>query len=174
MAATERATEAQIGFISSLIRERDTDRLTAAQREWLEAQDFTRLNRAQASRVIAALKEIPKAKVEWAHQQPDVPNGRYAVTEGDGILRFYRVNTPSEGRWAGRTFVEIQASDELHPLKDRLRKLAVLTLIAQDPKAAMLRYGQEIGSCGHCGRTLTNETSRQYGIGPICRAKMGW
>ena len=30
------------------------------------------------------------------------------------------------------------------------------------------------GSCGHCGRTLTNEESRARGIGPICAGKMGW
>lgn len=39
------------------------------------------------------------------------------------------------------------------------------------PYEAMIRYGQEIGACGHCGRDLTNEESRAAGIGPICRNK---
>lgn len=39
------------------------------------------------------------------------------------------------------------------------------------PYEAMIRYGQEIGSCGHCGRELTNQESRAAGIGPICRNK---
>lgn len=179
MAATELATEAQTGFIQSLLRERETDRLSDQQRDWLESQpDFARLNRGQASRVITALQGLPKRSIEEkaaTQGGPEgVPNGRYAVTEGDGILRFYKVNTPTDGRWAGFTFVEVQASDELHPLKDRSRRARVLALIAEDPREAMLRYGREIGSCGHCGRTLTNPLSREIGIGPICRAKMGW
>lgn len=35
---------------------------------------------------------------------------------------------------------------------------------------AMKLYGQKIGRCGYCGLRLTDETSRAYGIGPICRA----
>jgi uncharacterized protein DUF6011 len=35
----------------------------------------------------------------------------------------------------------------------------------------MVRYGQELGECGHCGRTLTDEASRAAGIGPVCASK---
>ena len=35
---------------------------------------------------------------------PIVPAGWYALDNGDGV-RFYRVDTPTEGRWAGRVFV---------------------------------------------------------------------
>jgi len=90
------------------------------------------------------------------------------------VLKFYKVDRPTEGRWAGRIFLSVQASDELHAVRDRVRRDGILTEIEKDPKEAMLRYGREIGSCGHCGRTLTNEESRRYGIGPICRAKMDW
>lgn len=178
MAVTEQATVAQTGFIESLLRERETDRLTEQQRAWLEGADLQTLNKEQASRVITTLKALPKvtpmtrARVQGGPRS--VPNGRYAIDEGDGVLRFFKVNSPTEGRWVGWTFVDIQASDELYPIKDRARKDAILTLIAIDVKGAMLRYGQEIGCCGHCGRTLTNEVSRELGIGPICRAKMEW
>lgn len=178
MAATAQATVAQKGFIESLIRERETDRLTPDQRSWLDAADLDMLNMSQASRIITTLKTLPKvtpqAKARTQGGPHNVPNGRYAVDEGDGVLRFFKVNSPTEGRWVGWTFVDIQASDELYPIKDRARKDAILALIAIDVKGAMLRYGQEIGCCGHCGRTLTNETSRELGIGPICRAKMEW
>lgn len=40
---------------------------------------------------------------------------------------------------------------------------------AAGPVEAMLKYGQEIGECGHCGRTLTNDESRAFGMGPKCR-----
>jgi hypothetical protein len=44
---------------------------------------------------------------------------------------------------------------------------------AAGPVQAMLRYGQEIGSCGHCGRDLTNDKSRAFGMGPKCRKDKG-
>ena len=103
----------------------------------------------------------------------NVAAGRYAVEGTDGVLRFYRVDKPTEGKWAGYTFVKIYASDNTYPVKGAGRA-AVLAEIAKDPRAAMLRYGREIGACGHCGRTLTNEDSRAKGIGPVCAQGMGW
>lgn len=173
MAATEQASEPQVNYIRILLRERDTDALTDNQRTWLESADFTTLSRAGASKVISALLALPVRAKRITPEAHAVPNGRYAI-EHEGTLKFYKVNTPTEGRWAGRTFVEVQASDELYPVRDQATRQFILASIADDPQAAMLRYGQEIGSCGHCGRTLTNEESRQYGIGPICRGKMGW
>jgi hypothetical protein len=49
--------------------------------------------------------------------------------------------------------------------------LTIARRIAEDPHAAMIRYGQVVGACGHCGRTLTNQASRDAGIGPVCAAK---
>lgn len=180
MATTEAASPPQLDYIRDLIIDRDTDRLTEEQRDWLENWfGQTRLNRGQASRIIDALKMLPPShKVgtviptgQWAK----VPTGRYAVEDpADGVLKFYKVNRPTEGKWAGYTFLDVQASDELHPIKNRRKKDDILSLILRDPQAAMLRYGIELGKCGHCGRTLTNELSREIGIGPICRAKMDW
>lgn len=107
-------------------------------------------------------------------KQVDVPEGRYAVENADGELRFYKVDRPTEGRWRGYTFVNVQASDDLHPIRNRAERERILAAIGADVQGAMLRYGREIGKCGHCGRTLTNEESREYGIGPICREGLGW
>lgn len=180
MATVHLASEAQVNFIQGLVRTKDTDRLSDAQLKWLESnmdklEQLTGGRDGQASRIITALKALPNRPAQQVAKGLAVPNGRYAVTESDDVLRFYKVNTPTEGKWAGFTFVEIQASDELFPLKgDAARKSRVLALIAADPKEAMLRYGQEIGHCGHCGRTLTNPLSRERGIGPICAARMEW
>lgn len=100
-----------------------------------------------------------------------VPAGRYAIGE-QGATKFYRVDKPTEGRWAGYVFVKVQASDEHHPVKNQAARLAILTAIAQDVRGALVRYGMEIGECGVCGRTLTDADSRAYGIGPICRGKL--
>jgi hypothetical protein len=49
----------------------------------------------------------------------------------------------------------------------------VLTAAA-DPKAAAIAYGRRTGCCSVCGRELTDPTSVEAGIGPICAGKFGW
>ena len=104
---------------------------------------------------------------------PKVADGYYAV-DTDGKISFYHVNSPTEGRWAGYTFVDVQAGSDFIKLPSQRVRNAVLAKIAVDPKEASLRYGREIGRCGVCGRTLTNQDSRDRGIGPVCADKMGW
>lgn len=93
----------------------------------------------------------------------------YAVTlPGEDRLRFFRVKA---GRKEGFYFVDEQASDDLYPVRQGARKGTILGTIMKDPEAAMRRYGQEIGRCSRCGRTLTDPVSREFGIGPDCRSK---
>jgi hypothetical protein len=179
--ATETATEAQVGYIRNLFQQRELGGLSEEQITWLENVDLRTISKQGASRVITSLKNLP-AKPRQLTLDPSgntlwegVTAGRYAVQDPyDGVLKFYKVGRPTEGRWAGRVFLDVQASDELYPIKDPTKRNAIMDVIAKDPKEAMLRYGKEIGNCGHCGRTLTNEFSRSIGIGPICRGKMGW
>jgi len=48
-----------------------------------------------------------------------------------------------------------------------------LVVIAEDPEAAVIRWGHRSGNCGICGRELTVKESVERGIGPICAAKWG-
>jgi hypothetical protein len=89
---------------------------------------------------------------------------RYALRDKDGEVLFYRVKA---GRKPGFYFVDVQASDETYPIRNPGRKDAILRAIAANPEAALALYGQEIGACGRCGRTLTSEY-RKLGIGPVC------
>jgi len=94
---------------------------------------------------------------------------RYAV-DIDGTTKFYRIKP---GRKAGFWFIDVQASDEYHPIRNAGTKAAIIkAIVAAGPDACMARYGQLIGSCGRCGRTLTDADSRAMGIGPDCREKM--
>lgn len=150
-------TEKQIAFITSLLREREMD--------VFDVETFTRKD---ASALIETLLATPsRVKAPKATEVPGVEAGRYAI-ERDGVLKFYRVDRPTEGRWAGYTFVHVYASDETYPIRDRASRTSILEQIADDPDA-MARYGRELGVCGKCGRTLTDETSRALGIGPVCR-----
>jgi hypothetical protein len=101
-----------------------------------------------------------------------VADGRYALLGVDDVVRFYVVRSPAEGRWQGWTFVDAMASDDRWPIKNRDEKARILAAIAADPMGALARFGREIGSCGHCGRTLTDEESRARGIGPVCFARL--
>lgn len=102
---------------------------------------------------------------------PSVPDGYYAIDSGNGVVKFYKVKTPTDGKWEGFTFVDAQASDELHPIRNAATKREILMTIAEDPEAAAILYGVELGVCGRCGRTLTDEDSRERGLGPICADK---
>lgn len=167
------ASEAQVSYLRSLLVKHGADQVEVdAVEAKIAAND---LSKKAASAAIENLKSRPvvaHAPASSNFSVPEVPAGHYAV-EIDGVLKFYKVDRPTEGRWAGRTFVKVQASDDLYAVRGA-GAAAVLKAIAADPKTAMLRYGQEIGSCGHCHRTLTNEESRAAGIGPVCRGKMGW
>jgi hypothetical protein len=123
----------------------------------------------------AAYSPADKSKLarQLGEKLPDLPHARYAV-EIDDELRFYQIDKPTEGKWAGRTFVNVQASDDRHPIRNIDSQIKILAVITVDPTEALKRYGREIGECGHCHRTLTNPESRQYGVGPICRQKLGW
>jgi hypothetical protein len=56
----------------------------------------------------------------------------------------------------------------------RSQQYDILDRIAADPVGAAERYGLEIGKCGICHRTLTNDISRARGIGPVCAERWGW
>lgn len=99
--------------------------------------------------------------------------GHFAVrVDGSDVVKFYRAKLITEGRWVGKVFVDAQASDDFYPVKTPATLTDVLTAILADPHAAEELYGQELGQCYRCNRTLTDETSRALGIGPECRSKL--
>lgn len=119
-------------------------------------------------RATAPVASTPEVTVEKFHSgAPKVADGRYAV-EHEGVLKFYKVKN---GRKPGYVFLDVQASDDWHSIRTPRRIHEILALIAEDELTAARRYGIELGKCSRCGRTLTDETSRAYGIGPDCRSK---
>ena len=102
----------------------------------------------------------------------------FAVDTEDGAVNkiaFWRIVPGRNGD--GRFFLR-QVLGGSGAVRVRMSVEAMISvarkIVAADPKAAMLRYGQELGECGHCYRTLTNDESRMLGIGPRCRNKKGW
>jgi Family of unknown function (DUF6011) len=154
-------TERQYTFIRELVETRigrplsDEEHVRLAMLSKYEAHDVinSELDRRDQSKKILAAAKVAGP----------VPDGRYAIRHEDGVVRFYKVNTPEDGKWKGRTFVEVQASDEFHPVRNHEQRGKILLVIKADPQTARV-----------CGRTLTDEQSRADGIGPVCKTKMGW
>jgi hypothetical protein len=139
-------------------------------------------------------KRESSQRVVQAPELGDWPSGRFAVENSKGELRFFKVDRPEEGSgWDNWVFVSRViggAGDvKLGGVKpdgtcygkgagadkavNAATVAAVLRAINAEPLEAAKRYGRELGVCGGCGRTLTDENSRREGIGPICAAKYG-
>lgn len=108
-----------------------------------------------------------------------LPEGTIYVAAGSP-LQFFKVDHVADGKWAGWVFVKRQAGDNFDRVGSQrpggTYKGAFASLLADevvgDTPAAMQAYGREIGRCGNCNRTLTDEESRQRGIGPDCWAAL--
>lgn len=104
-----------------------------------------------------------------------VANGYYAIRTSDddeNAIAFYRVTQGKAGsRWEGFTFLAVMASDDAFPVRDREKRAAILAEIASNEHEAGKLYGQKIGRCSRCRKALTDQTSRDYGMGPECRRK---
>jgi Family of unknown function (DUF6011) len=174
--STDQITAKQVDFIRSLVEQHDVASLTDEQRAFLASDRLTTITRGAASRIIDQLKALPvkPGQAHVAGGEPDVPEGRYAVELG-GTLRFFKVDRPDEGRWAGRLFLAevIGGESRGRSIRERGEKSLVLNALHADADGARARYGRTIGKCGCCNRTLTDETSRLSGIGPDCAKQHG-
>lgn len=146
--------------------------------DWLGSLPWAGATSAVEETNVAKAKDaVRNARTGDRPSAEEVPAGRYAIETAEGAtnaLAFYKVDRPTEGRWAGYVFVKLIVSDDEQRMS-RAAGDAILRKIAEvGAEAASARYGHEIGSCGICGRTLTNDESRERGIGPVCAEKMGW
>lgn len=136
----------------------------------------------EASRLIDALLALPR-KQNQARKQltgapdrrpiPNVPAGCYALADP---TRFYQVDRPERGKYAGWVFLAELTGDNHRPIKLREAAgefYAVLEAIAADEIAAARRYGHLKRHCGYCKQRLTDPFSRFYGVGPVCRRAHG-
>lgn len=112
------------------------------------------------------------AKLEAVSSHPS--GARFACATGEGSsndLAFWWVSKHERsGRYYLRQIIGGQGA-----VDTRLSPQAMITIAKKILEAgayeSMILFGQKIGRCGHCGRQLTNQESREAGIGPICRDK---
>jgi hypothetical protein len=167
-------TQPQRKYILDLVEQREVPPANKA--EW----DFPYVERtedvmsgkevlqAEASKVIEWLKTLPRK----GGLKVDVPDGGYAVESvtGNNDLDFYWVETPTEGKWEGHTFVKRVIGghrnisvrrEEVHQALDLIKRSGI--------EESGHLFSQELGRCRKCFKHLTDELSRELGIGPWCR-----
>jgi hypothetical protein len=101
--------------------------------------------------------------------------GSYGIdTKGDDRFTndtsFFKLWIGDRGGWS----LQLYVSDDTNRVKLAFpTQLAVIAKILDaGPAEASALFGHEFGRCGVCGRGLTNDVSRTFGIGPVCRARL--
>lgn len=159
-------TPKQQEFLAALLVKINDPEVQAGERHALnDAYMAHLLTPVVASRYIDRLRGLIATQGRYVAPvvRNDVPVGRYAVENEQGVLAFYRLRKDG-------TLV-VMASDAEHRVFGKAAA-AVLDKIAEAGfDAAGRRFGREIGACCRCGRTLTDADSRAAGIGPTCAGK---
>lgn len=102
-----------------------------------------------------------------------LPPGNYAMfNKVTQKIHFFSVSYGKPGgRWDGYTFVNEYHGPNREKIYDAGKRIQILNAIARDPIGCLKKYATEKKECGLCGLELTDPTSREIGIGPVCRKK---
>lgn len=184
------ATERQFAFIRTLIAERDIspelEEKIEQTRDWWREGTF---NRITASHLIDDLMHAPRHLSHpgpgAAPTDPEDSAEAFERAEASRIAeaskpeantvhmylgKVYRVRESQRGYlYAEELIGEPNGRTGWHYSRGTIGQLSTETKITSEQAA---QYGQAFGICAICGRTLTNPTSVELGIGPVCRTRI--
>jgi hypothetical protein len=157
------ATDRQLAFLNTLRIERGYVAI--------HAEDWAQVDKRDASRLIDAMKALPRAATATAVRAnvlDGIPFSKYAITE-DGVLTFWEVKS-----YKGTAYLRllVGAPGEFNRVKvgyDRATRVA--TVIKGDVLAAAQAFATHYVCCAVCGADLSDETSVALGLGPVCRRR---
>jgi hypothetical protein len=177
----DRCTSKQFDFLNKLRLQHGLEPLAEDARNLtkraasLAIQSYLEKNREDTPQHAGQLPSVaPSQVLSVSEHYSEIPAGFYATTSrtGNNDLDFWKVDRPTEGRWAGYVFVSRVIGGRPEQTMRKHEKTQALQAIRQaGPEKAAQKYGQEIGRCYRCNRHLTDETSRSLGIGPDCRSQ---
>lgn len=169
------ATTRQVNYVLDLARRRDITELSVGAGVTLDKirDNVTAIEcgepepfhviRPDASHLIGELLDCTLLPETW---KITVPDGRYAVTlPVNSRLRFFHVTRTKTGSLKIRE----RAGDVLHEKRFTEYRKIIEAILDTGVESAGRRYGRELGHCWKCGLTLTNQISRAFGEGPVCR-----
>lgn len=190
------ATEKQTGFIHSLLDDRDLfaspkffDAVNAMDSEEyaafierLKQQVHEEYSMDQASRMITALKELPRKARESSSRRngredgPDPEAGMYRLEDGT-IVRVYLGQ--QSGKMLAKKLVsheeylddhghEVRHSYEYMGKASRFVSTSTRKLTLEEAK----EFGRMTGTCCVCARRLDVPESVEAGIGPVCAGRL--
>lgn len=153
------ATDKQISFATTLVRERNISDSRATQL----LERLPSLTTAEASSFIDYVKTLPRKAGHAAAPKQELADGMYLI--GERIVKVQHAIHGSGNQYAKEL---IDGSFEyVAGLVGQVRREGVRMTIE-----FAKQYGALYGTCIVCGRTLTNEESIEAGIGPVCGAKV--
>lgn len=125
-----------------------------------------------------ALGPAPSPKIDWA----SLPEGYFALQQGvdeNDILFVRSRRAKKDGKWKGFVFfdrlVGAPGAYKRYPIKGAEKaKIAAWIAVPDQAVAAAQLFGQKKSACGRCGAPLTDQLSREIGLGPDCREMAGW
>ncbi len=150
---------------------------------------------AAAYRCVDKVEAAKKDAEERRASAQDIDVGRievaFALAFSKGVKKpkmrlgaFVFSRAPESGRNAGSLYVVEKESDTyigkvsegkfFRASSCSVEVEAEVIRLAGNPKDSAIAYGRRTGSCAICGRELTDGTSIDRGIGPICADKFGW
>jgi hypothetical protein len=111
----------------------------------------------------------------------EVEDGFYALqSTGKNDLVFYAIKTNKgyynealKGQRATYLIVGGHPDERLRGEREINAIKRIASLSPEERINAQALYGQQIGRCGVCGRTLTDEYTRSQGIGNDCASRLG-
>jgi hypothetical protein len=157
-------SERQFNYLRKLIVEREynTDLTVDEQVSILDRSfKYMKISSATASLMIDRAKTSPVRTV--MKTRGPVPDGIYFYL-GDYVKVLHAVN--GSGRQYTKKFNRTTESWDYTP-----GLLGCLVSADRLTEEQAKEFGALYGRCVVCGRTLTDEESIEYGIGPVCRAK---
>jgi len=166
-------SEKQVNYYKALVEKKNLNEIQRADlRKGLNT--YTRKTICIVIGYLMGLDWAPRPVTPVLNVTAKISQGYYAVNHPDtGVLKFYSVRKPTDGKWAGYAFLSEMSGENYIPMRDRGERDKIFLVIAQDATGALKRFGKEIGRCGHCKKQLTDEISREFGIGPVCRKELG-
>ena len=187
---TSPASEAQISYIRSLVERRVLSPNLEAS---FKAMNLSAINMAEASFLITTLKAQPfkpvaalpadPARSELAKALSVLPKAKYALLFEDLGNGLTHVNSNGNDM----LFVEVRefkgtlymrrlhgsVGDFTRTRMTTADTIAIANTIAKNPLEAAQRFGRLHTCCAVCAAELTDETSRNLSLGPVCRTRFG-